>query len=181
MAVKNFKEKGFSFERKLAERIGIWYCGDKRSLWRNTSSGARCTVVGDIFGGDIVPANGSVTSWPLCIEAKKSEGFSVDGFLQGNPSEPLLEHMLQCLSASQVGCNKFPILICKKNRQKALCFLYAPLCRPYIQKNVFLARLRWPEAVPGKLLKKYPWSGTVDFYCLHLETFFHQFSQKDFA
>lgn len=179
MSVKDFKEKGFEYERKLARTISLWYCHDPKALWRNTTSGGRATVVGNVYAGDIVPANGSISHWPLCIELKKSEGWSVEAFLQGNHGNMLLTHMLQCLSSSQLGCNKIPILICKKNYQKALCFVYP---HPSVNRKgkPFLARLKWPYIIPKKLLKQYPWDGPIDFFCLRLETFFETFSPRDF-
>lgn len=182
--MKHFKEKGFAYERKIASQFGQWWCGDFRALWRNTNSGARATVVGQVFGGDVIPANASCGSWPLCIEIKKAEGWSVDAFLNGNPGEPLLSYMLQCLSSSQIGCNKIPILICAKNYRKPLVFLYR--CSHQSLFRVpgsipFLGRVKWQAMIPRKLYNQYPWDGgPVDFYLLHLDTFFKFFSREDF-
>lgn len=174
----NFRQKGFNYERKLAKTLGEWWCGDAKSLWRNANSGARATVVGQVYGGDIIPANASCGVWPLCIEIKKAEGWSIDGFLNENPGEPLLAFMLQCLSASQLGCNKIPILICAKKYKKPLVFLYK---RTAPKKRVeYLARLVWREEVTKKLQKQYPWGGTIDFMCLHLDIFLRSFYREDF-
>jgi len=182
MSVKDFKEKGFEYERQLAGKIGVWWCEDKKALWRNTTSGARATVMGGVFGGDIIPANGSSVTWPLCIEVKKAEGWKVEAFLQQNPANLLLTHMLQCLHASQLGCNKIPLLICKKNYQKALCFVYPHALKKFKPSTKpFLARLKWITPVPEKLQAQYPFEGPIDFFCLHLDTFFQTFSKADFV
>jgi hypothetical protein len=179
--MKNFKEKGFAYERKLARILGEWWCHDPKALWRNTNSGARATVVGQVYGGDIIPANGSCGAWPLCIEIKKAEGWSIEEFLNGNPGNLLLAHMMQCLSSSQLGCNKIPILICKKNHRKPLVFLYKYKTRNNISHVPFLSRLKWQEPIPSTLANRYPWNGKKpDFYILHLDAFLRYFHREDF-
>ncbi len=171
------KSKGSSYERALSKRFSQWWCEDDVSLFRNSGSGNR--HVEEVFAGDICPASDKAKPWNLCIEVKKAENWSVDGFLQGNPSEPLLAYMLQCLSSSQVGCNKIPLLVCARNYQAPLCFLY-PYSRVHCKGRPFRARLKWVAPLPEKLLKRYPWDGPVDFFCLHLESFFQTFARTDF-
>ncbi len=174
----DFKLKGTQYERDISKPIGLWWCNDAKALFRNSGSGNR--RVDEVYGGDIAPCSDIAKPWNLCIEVKKSEGFSLDGFVKGNAAEPLLNHMLQCLSASQVGCNKIPLLICTKNYHKPLCFLYAG-AKVKRKGKPFIARLRWTWAIPEKLQKKYPWDGgEVDFFCLQLEDFFASFTREDF-
>jgi hypothetical protein len=134
-----------------------------------------------VYGGDIAPASDRAKPWPLCIEVKNAEGWSVEAFLQHNPGNLLLAHMLQCLSSSQLGCNKIPLLICKKNHQKALCFLYAHIPGLSPRGKNFLARLTWRHALAPALQKQYPWDGPIDFYVVHFEAFLVTFRREDFV
>ena len=177
MTPRGRKLKGNGYERTASKLFSRWWADDDVSLFRNAGSGNR--RVDEVYGGDIAPASDRARPWPLCVEVKKAEGWSIEGFLQQNPSEELLSHMLQCLSASYIGCNKIPVLVCAKNWQKPLCFLYP---HPQINRKgkVFIARFKWVDPIPEELLKRYPWDGPVDFFCLRLDVFFQTFDRSDF-
>lgn len=177
------REKGFQYERVIAKQLGQWWCNDPKALWRNTNSGARSTVVGQVYGGDIIPVNESAGRWPLCVEVKKSESWSFDSFIYGNPGNELLSFMLQCLHASEVGCNKIPLLICTKNRKKPLCLLHrnqltVQLMRKKHPKHVM--NFRWTYAIPKTLNVRYPTKNKPNFYVMPLEEFLQCFSKGDF-
>lgn len=177
------REKGFRFERRIATLLGEWWCGDKKALWRNTNSGARATVVGQVYGGDIIPANASIQHWPLCIELKHSESWSFDAFLHGNPKNELLSFMCQCVYASKIGCNHIPLLICVRNRKVPVCLLgESKLIRGIVQARQLpvQAKLKWRNTIPGTIHKKYPISGLPAFYVFSLPVFLAHFSRKDF-
>lgn len=174
----NGKNKGSQYERAMSKKFSMWWCKDTVSLFRNSGSGNR--HVQEVYSGDLAPASDKAKPWPLSIELKKSEQWSIEGFLQHNPSEPLLEHMVQCLSCSRIGCNKIPLLVCAKNRQKALCFVYPYGLKINFNTKPIIARLKWLGPIPDKILDQYPWDGPVDFLCLHLSTFFRHFTPKDF-
>lgn len=178
------REKGFRFERDIARVLGEWWCGDEKALWRNTNSGARATVVGRVYGGDIIPANASAGHWPLCVELKKTESWSFDAFLHGNPGNELLAFMMQCLYAASIGCNKIPMLICSKNRKSPLCLLMKSGMTTSlinVRRVPVVSRLRWCSDVPDVLLRRYPVRQPLpSFYVLTFEHFLTHFHREDF-
>jgi hypothetical protein len=178
------REKGFAYERAIALRLGEWWCGDSKALWRNTNSGARATIVGHVYGGDIIPVNASAGKWPLCVEVKKSESWTFDSFILGNPGNELLAFMLQCLYAAELGCNKIPLLICAKNRKPPVAMLHRSAHTMKIIARVrptILCRLFWPYKLSVKLQKKYPISVPICFYVMGFADFLSSFTRKDFA
>ena len=173
----NFRQKGFQFERKMAGKISEWWCGNKKGLWRNTTSGARATVMGEVFGGDIIPAMNIALPWPLSIELKKTEQWSIENFFNLNPGEPLLKYMIQCLQSASLGCNERAMLICAKNHKKPLCFLhYHAFCGFKGTKHA-LGRIKNYDVRLEDTVWNYP---VIDFYVMHLDTFFNSFHRKDF-
>lgn len=175
------RQKGFTFERKIARILGTWWCADSKALWRNTNSGARATVVGGVYGGDIIPVHDIIHTWPFCVEVKKSENWSVEAFLEGNAKNPLLHFMMQCLHSSTRGCNTFPMLICAKNRHEPLCFLHRPAIRALgLGKRVPGTRLIWSQRVHKNIRDKYPHKLSIDFYVLPLCVFLTKFTRDDF-
>ena len=173
----DFRAKGLAYERKIARQFSQWWCGNPLALWRNTNSGARATVMGEVYSGDIIPAMDSAVPWPFSIEIKKSEQWSVDNFLNGNDGEPLLKYMIQCLESADVGCNTYAMLICAKNHKKPLCFLHAPsFGSTFYGKRHYTARL-----LDRNIELDIQWPHPIDFYVMHLETFFKEFKREDFT
>lgn len=176
--MKNFREKGFSYERKLAREFGAWWCGDEKALWRNTVSGARATVQGEVFGGDLIPIINKAMPWPLSIEIKKAEGWSIENFLKGNPGEPLLQYMIQAIRAAHLGCNERAMLVATKNYTKPLAFLHKHSFEGMGDGLDFaIGRLRNLDVEVTDCMWTHP---VIDFYVMRLEDFFVHFSRKDF-
>lgn len=174
----NFKEKGFAYERQLARRFGEWWCSDAKALWRNTVSGARATVQGEVFGGDLIPIVNAAMPWPLSVEIKKAEDWSVENFLKGNPGEPLLQYMIQTIRSAHLGCNERAMLVCAKNYMKPLAFLHRPGFQGIGTGLDFaIGRLRNLDVE----VTDCRWSDPViDFYVMRLDDFFAHFHRKDF-
>ena len=185
MAYNKSKTKGSAYERKIAIDFSQWWSNDTTSIFRNAGSGNR--HVHNVYSGDLAPARDDIR-WPLSVEVKKAENWSFDGFLKGNPSEPLLAYMIQTLGCAEMGCNRFPLLVCTKNYFKPYVFISWHTRDPlYIQKTAikhyttYLCRLRWCAVIPPSLVKRYHYIGDVDFICMHLDTFFQSFHPEDFV
>jgi hypothetical protein len=175
--MKNFKEKGYAQERKLAREFGEWWCGDPKALWRNTVSGARATVQGDVFGGDLIPIINEAMPWPLSVEIKKAEGWSIESFIKGNPSEPLLLYMIQTVKSAHLGCNERAMLVCAKNYMKPVVFLHHHGFEGLKGVKHAVARLKNLDVEFEECRWTYP---VIDFHVMHLEAFFQHFQRKDF-
>lgn len=168
------REKGFAFERTIARLFGVWWCDNPKAFWRNANSGARATVVGEVYSGDIIPVIDEAKPWPLSIEVKKAERWNIENILQERPREPLLLYMLQCLRAAKRGLNTTPLLVCGRNRKTPLVFLPAIIVsaagkRIYGKHEVF--RIYSPKKFEGY---------SIDFYCVTITAFFSLFSREDF-
>ena len=176
--IKNFREKGYGYERKLARVFGLWWCKNDKALWRNTVSGARNSTLGELWGGDLIPALDEATPWPLSVEIKKAEDWSVEGFIKGNPSEPLLQYMIQTVRAAHLGRNQRALLVCAKNYAKPLAFLHHHSFQGIGSGlDYAVARLRNFDVEVTDCMWDYP---VIDFHVMHLDDFFLHYSRKDF-
>ena len=183
MAYNKSKSKGSAYERHVANQFGKWWCGSELALFRNSGSGNR--HIAEVYSGDLAPSSDFAKPWPLSVEVKKAENWSVDGFIKGNPSEPLLAYMVQTLGCAKMGCNQVPLLVCTKNFQKPLIFLSTE-CRKYVRSSAlkhftwYICRLKWQKEIPQKLQKQYNWNGEIDFICITLGQFFSTFRRENF-
>ncbi len=77
------KQKGSTYEKKIAKIIGKWWAPDiPNALWRSRGSGAEYTVLErgrEQYPGDIVPAVLEVTKdWRLAIECKNTKSWKFE-------------------------------------------------------------------------------------------------------
>lgn len=174
--------KGSAYERTLARQFSTWWCGEATALHRVAGSGGRKST--HFAGGDIVPVSDRARDFPLCIEAKRVEKWSLEGLIAGNLHEPLLDFMCQCLAAARQAENTLPLLVCKKNRHPALAFLSTSEFGRVVPgfMNWFSAGL-WVRIsepfIPPDTVEKYSVSA-VSFFCIPLDAFFTTFTRDDF-
>jgi len=107
------KAKGTRYEKKIAKKIGKWWCGDENALVHAPGSGSRIHTHQGIFPGDIVPAK-SVPDYCLSVETKHWEDWSIDELLRYPKSPFIIEGLKQCLNNANT-VNFFPMFIFTKN------------------------------------------------------------------
>jgi hypothetical protein len=112
--VKNPKEKGNEFERKVAKLLSDW-SGEK--FIRTPMSGAIHNFKDKRVVSDIT-APLSLGNWPFSIECKKVEAanWEFSAFIEGT-SQTLKEHWQQCCTDADRE-NMVPMLVFSKNRRE---------------------------------------------------------------
>lgn len=174
------RRKGRNFEKKIAREFGQWWCADALAFYCNIGSGSRSTVIGQVYGGDIIPVK-DIACWPLCVEVKKQERWSIEDLLLNVPSEPLFSYLGQVICAARVAVNDIPLLVCAKNyRAPIIFFPYSYIqVRKLRAKNLHYLRF-CSYRIPTSVVKKYN-IVHIDMGITTLDQFFAYFSPSDFA
>jgi len=132
------KRVGVAFEKKIIARLGLWWTGDPRSLYRSAGSGSRSTLLPmerGLYSGDVVPAKEEAHPWPFSIELKKSETFTLESILLSRKSL-FYQFWKQCTRDAR-RTQKIPLLICGKNFREPLVFFYDH------HREIFLPAHKW--------------------------------------
>ena len=118
------KEKGRVAEVEVAKMISLWWTNgkDKDAFWRNVSSGGRVHKVASPYSGDICPVKETIKGFRLHVEVKKQEGWSFEGVIKQNKSEPLLEFIAQTVYDTSLS-DRVGILLFTRNRDSWYVFL----------------------------------------------------------
>lgn len=121
MTGKGAKNKGSTFERKIAVYLGKWYYNDPMALGRTRNSGARAHS-SNVEPGDIGLVKDEYEFFPIAVECKHRKDFLLDTILQGkclllDAWQQLIEELNKCLTS------KLPIVIAKTNRRPNLCMV----------------------------------------------------------
>lgn len=116
---------GVAFEKKIIQRLGLWWAHDARSLYRSHGSGGRSALIRTdrgLYAGDVIPVKDTAHPWPFSIEIKKSETFTLESILLSRKSL-FYTFWKQCTRDARRS-RKIPLLICGKNFREPLVFFY---------------------------------------------------------
>jgi hypothetical protein len=132
-AGKKSKNKGASFERKIATRLQEYWrqVRPECSFKRTPGSGgwARANSTSFNASGDIICDD---KSFPWCVELKHYKNFSLDVLLS-NDAAPILEWWKQAVDETPPG--SFPLVICKRNSVEEMV-IFDYLLFPTADKSV---------------------------------------------
>jgi hypothetical protein len=180
------RAKGKGFEKKICEQIGEWWCQDNRAFYCNIGSGNRSTVLGSVYSGDVIPVKDVAKPWPLSIECKKSEQWSLEQFMLGVPSEPLFQYFGQCISSARNSENNIPLLICSRNHRKPFIFVPRKIIIECHKSRRAGLLIHCPYmhictySIPVGVKEKFG-IAVIDVMTFTLESFFMMFTRQDFV
>lgn len=137
-----FRDKGLSFEIKIAKELSYWYTRDKskKIFWRTVSSGGLYTnKVTENLSGDImaIDSTGEEFLSKVTIECKSRKKLDLDCFLTAPNKNEIFSFWKQTTEVQ----NKVPLLLVKVNYKPIL--LFAPynlivLIEPYVKSVIYL-------------------------------------------